>query len=225
MVSYDMNYEIINVLGLLILGFSVFTGIYILWKQNIIIFSQKKEIRQENKKKEISFYCEACKTSNYSYLKTVNLAMEPPMLMRKCIRCEHTFNEEPFEWKHKKMILTDEWELAGMHRQTDMENQEQKIKETSKEFIEKKNEFPYRCNLCDMKFKVPVELRWHKVKIHPPEPDKSLEIQEDEEPKPKEPEPKPEQTGEVSSIEMPHKTLEDVENQDIPLYDDDYKDD
>jgi hypothetical protein len=121
------------------------------------------------------------------------------------------------------MILTDEWELAGMHRLTKVEEQEQKISEKSSDFINQKNEFPYKCNICDMKFKMPVELRWHKVKIHPPESDVKIEDEIIDETSKISDE---EEIEKVWNTEMPDQsgqTLEDVENQDIPLYDDEVK--
>ena len=133
---HDM--EIIEISGIAILGFAVISSIYFLWKNEVTILGYRKQLRKEKKKENMHFYCEACETSNDTFLKVVNLAKEPPTLLRKCIRCENTMIEETFEWKHKKMILTDEWELAGSHRQTDIETEEQNIIEKATDFIEKK---------------------------------------------------------------------------------------
>ena len=224
MVSYDM--ELIEITGILVLGFAVVASIYFLWKNEIEIVGYRKELKKEKKKSNVHFYCEACETSNDTFLKVVNLAKEPPTLSRKCVRCQNTMIEEPFEWKHKKMILTDEWELAGSHRQTDVEAEEQKILEKATDFVEKKNEFPYKCKICDMKFKFPVELRWYGKKLH------SDSVQNEEvktadyvephaEPNPENIEDLDEEIEDTEDEQQdPSQSIDDVENMDIPLYDD-----
>jgi len=219
MFSYDM--EIIEISGIAILGFAVVASIYFLWKNEVTILGYRTQLRKEKKKENMHFYCEACETSNDSFLKVVNLAQEPPTLLRKCIRCENTMIEETFEWKHKKMILTDEWELAGSHRQTDIETEEQNIIEKATDFIEKKNEFPYKCRSCDMKFKFPVELRWHKTKLHPVQSKEVVEEPEDPRPEPPNIEDLDEEIEDTGEQQDPNRSLEDAENMDIPLYEDD----
>jgi hypothetical protein len=219
MFSYDM--EIIEISGIAILGFAVISSIYFLWKNEVTILGYRKQLRKEKKKENMHFYCEACETSNDTFLKVVNLAKEPPTLLRKCIRCENTMIEETFEWKHKKMILTDEWELAGSHRQTDIETEEQNIIEKATDFIEKKNEFPYKCRSCDMKFKFPVELRWHKTKLHPVQSKAVVEEPEDPKPEPQNVEDLDEEIEDTGEQQDPKQSLEDAENMDIPLYEDD----
>ena len=72
MFSYDM--EIIEISGIAILGFAVISSIYFLWKNEVTILGYRKQLRKEKKKENMHFYCEACETSNDTFLKVVNLA-------------------------------------------------------------------------------------------------------------------------------------------------------
>lgn len=180
----------------------------------------KKHIIPE---KRLDYYCEFCeKTSDY-YLKTVNLVKET--LLKRCPKCEAVMTEEKFIYKKKKLVVEDEWSIAGS-REID-EDDEFNIKDQDETLTPRKKPKPkYTCKQCSEVFTSPVELRWHNEKMH------KLKKRG---PKPKKPEVKtadyvePKEELLEALVEEPPDTddpynlkseFQRVEEQDIPLYED-----
>ena len=140
------------------------------------IFSKKKTNESEVPA-DVEFECEYCKKTFKTFRRTVNLVTE--VIYMKCPVCEKKLSSEKVVWKHRKLMLEDEWALAGTRVMKEEEEIAMKYDESEKaEQESQKKEKEYKCKLCDEVFTKPVHIRYHYKKVHSqkePEPPKEKE--------------------------------------------------
>lgn len=219
--------NLISLIGYSLLSIASVIGIFGMQRMYI----KTKKANKKSSEQLLHYYCEACETHNPIYIKSVNLAKEIKKdtyyLYRICVKCGYTMSQEEFLWKHRKMILTDEWELAGTHRQSEIEDQQHKIELKSEKFISEKKILPFVCKKCrptPQGFNTETEFKNHIRHMHGPKtkskkPDKVDNVVDSD---------TPETIKEIIPDDDPDEddksSLDEVEDMDIPLYEDD-KDD
>ena len=168
-------------------------------------FLRKSPKKIEDEAPPVDYYCEHCEKFSKYFLRTINLARE--IIFMRCPHCEKILRQEDFHFKRKKLVVEDEWAIAGTRVIGDKKEPEQfDVGQTDTDFTPKrKAKAKYKCKQCEELFNSPVELRWHNSKMH--------QLRK------KEPKPAPPKKEEPVYQNEP--SLEDVENQDIPYeYDD-----
>lgn len=168
-------------------------------------FLKKKPKQTENETPPVDYYCEFCKKFSKFFLRTINFSKE--LIMIRCPHCEKILRQEDIHFKRKKLVVEDEWAIAGTRVIDDpKEPQQFDVSQSDEDFSPKpKAKAKYRCKQCQEIFNSPVELRWHNGKMH----------------KLRKKEPKPQPPKKEEPVYQNESSLEDVENQDIPYeYDD-----
>ena len=218
--------NLIAIIGYSLLSIASVIGIFGMQRMYIIA----KKANKKSSEKLLHYYCEACESDSTTYIKSINLTKEPPIIYRKCVKCAYTMFEEEFLWKHKKLILEDEWELAGTHRLSNFEEKQHELELKSEKFIPKNKILPFVCKKCPIPkgFATDKELRIHLRHLHGPKPkskkpDKVDNVVDSDTPKTIK-EIIPDEDPDDEPDEDDKSSLDEVEDMDIPLYEDD-KDD
>ena len=74
-------------------------------------FFNKKPKEIDDKPPSLDYYCEHCKKYAKYFLRTINLARE--IIFMRCPHCEKILRQEGFHFKRKKLVIEDEWQIAG----------------------------------------------------------------------------------------------------------------
>ena len=121
---------------------------------------QKNTIKNESEK--LDYECEYCKKTSSNFLRTINMVTNTSYI--RCALCKRKWTSEDFIWNRKKILLEDEWAMAGVRT---LNKEEMKvIEEDLIPTVKKQEEKVYHCKLCDEVFTKPVHIRYHYKKVH-----------------------------------------------------------
>ena len=165
--------------------------------------SKTKAKKTKQTKSDINYECEYCKSTFQDFFRTFNLVKEEMYI--RCPKCDKTLTLSKFKWNRRKILLEDEWALAGVRKLDGDSKDAMMIKED--DLIPEKKIKKYSCGLCEEEFDQPVHVKWHRRKIHSEKPkvEETKPVEKTEEEKPEE--------SELIDKDIPIKTYPEEETE------------